>query len=120
MSVLLALGWPAVAGSIDRDAAAPELSITVCVYNYAGVPARTMRPAREKATEVFRQAGIEVDWVDCLAPVPDPEPGQASRSRIGPSWISPGLLPRSMTKRYEPPHGVFGRDLPGPNGESGR
>jgi len=41
--------------------------IQVWVLNVAQVPARTLVQAQEIASHVFRSAGIEVVWVDCLA-----------------------------------------------------
>jgi len=39
--------------------------MTICVHDYAGVPDQTLRQAFEEAQRIFREAGIEIDWVFC-------------------------------------------------------
>jgi hypothetical protein len=42
-----------------------RLSITVRLYNYAGVPEYVILPAEDRATRIIREAGVEVEWLDC-------------------------------------------------------
>ena len=41
------------------------LKITIHVYNYAGVPDRALDSAKREAARIYRQAGVETEWVDC-------------------------------------------------------
>ena len=60
----------------------PHLTITISVYNDAGVPAGTLRQAEEEAQEVFQQAGIEVRWLHCSpAPIAPEEEKESSACR---------------------------------------
>jgi hypothetical protein len=53
------MGAHAAAGQI---AAAP--AVRVVIQDGAGVPAGSLERARVEATEIFRLAGISVDWID--------------------------------------------------------
>jgi hypothetical protein len=50
--------------------ASPEAGthLTISVYNDVGVPRGTLRQAEDEATRIFRQAGIEVNWLNCEVP----------------------------------------------------
>jgi len=43
----------------------PGPSITVLVYNHALLPMTTLVEPRERASLIFRKAGVEIEWVDC-------------------------------------------------------
>jgi len=47
-------------------------SVTVLVYNYAHLPMQTLRQAQDRASLIFRKAGVEVEWADC--PLNDEDP----------------------------------------------
>lgn len=51
-------------------------SVTVRSYNNFGVPAADLQAARTLADAIFRDAGIEVTWMDCW--FRDREPAEAS------------------------------------------
>ena len=63
---LLTLGCVALAGPAMR-AYQPRLRITVRVLNPARVPARTAAEAERTAADIFKQAGVEIGWVDCYS-----------------------------------------------------
>lgn len=72
----LTLGCVALAGPAMR-AYQPPLRIAVRVLNRARVPAGTAVEAERTAADIFRQAGVEIGWVDC-------EASDACRSGPGP------------------------------------
>jgi len=72
----LTLGCVALAGPAMR-AYQPPLRIAVRVLNRARVPAGTAVEAERTAADIFRQAGVEIGWVDC-------EASDACRSEPGP------------------------------------
>jgi hypothetical protein len=37
-------------------------TVAVLVYDYEGIPAHTMRRAREKVNRIYRETGVEIDW----------------------------------------------------------
>jgi len=45
----------------------PSARITVLVYNYAHVPENTLGRAKQTALGIFRQAGVEIIWLDLPA-----------------------------------------------------
>ena len=54
-------------GTASAHTAAPPQTVrhlTVTVYDYAGVDAKALAIARDVASEVYRRAGIEIEWVE--------------------------------------------------------
>ena len=60
--VLLHLGLAVV-----QLSAATSAWMTVSVYNDASVPAGAMASAEATASAIFRQAGLEIEWIPCAA-----------------------------------------------------
>jgi hypothetical protein len=56
-----------MSGAPARAKAAPQnpVVVTISVYNEAAVLWRTVRAAEEEASLVLREAGIDVEWVNC-------------------------------------------------------
>jgi hypothetical protein len=48
--------------------------ITIRFFNYAQLPAQTRNDAMDRATAIYRRAGIRIDWVEC--PVGDQDPSR--------------------------------------------
>jgi hypothetical protein len=74
--VLATVGVPAQAKVVPR---APVV-VTISMHNDAAVPWGTVRDAEEEASRVFREAGIEVEWVNCQAGSEDVLDTEKSRS----------------------------------------
>lgn len=49
--------------------------VTISMYNDAGVPRSTLRRAEDEAERIFREAGIEVKWLNCGPSEASEEPG---------------------------------------------
>ena len=49
-----------------------ENRVTVLVYNYAHLPQQTLSEAQDRASLIFRNAGVEIEWADC--PLNDEDP----------------------------------------------
>jgi len=58
----------------QRESSHPkqESRVTVLVYNYARLPMEALREAEDRASLIFRKAGVEVDWADCPLNNEDP------------------------------------------------
>jgi hypothetical protein len=56
-------GVPARAKVVPK----PPVVVTISVHNDVAVPWGTIRGAEEEASLVFRQAGIDVEWLNCQA-----------------------------------------------------
>lgn len=50
-----------------------EATVAVSVFNEAGIPAGTVQQAENIASHVFRQAGLQVIWVNCGLPDEPPQ-----------------------------------------------
>lgn len=71
LSTLLVLPGLVLPGSGACSSITPqgEMQVTVSLYNDAEMEPGTLRQAEEEASRVFRQSGIEVQWLNCpLAP----------------------------------------------------
>ena len=51
--------------AVCARAAAPDLTITVRVYNYTQTPPTTLARAEREAARIFAKAGLKVVWSDC-------------------------------------------------------
>ncbi len=78
--------------------------LTVRIFDFAGLPVQTLGGARTAASWIFRQAGIEVEWLDCSAAVrPAAAPGVCS------GYISTGTATiRILPESTDLPAGKFG------------
>ena len=111
LGTLLVAGSPGFAESQAAGETDPALNIIVWVYNYAQVPQRELARAEERAARIFRKAGIEADWIECLSP--------GKENRVNPDCVlrseAPALvvkiLPRSMAARSGFRHRTFGFSL---------
>ena len=95
----LLIGSPAYA---KTPIEAPELrpGIRVRIYNYAEVPARTLRRAQKQAASVLARAGVATEWLNCrpfLGVEKDPE----CRKPQGRTDIVLRTLSRSMAEKLE-------------------
>lgn len=61
--VVATAGVPAKAKVVERR----PVVVTISVHNDAAISWGTIRGAEEEASRVFREAGIEVEWVNCQA-----------------------------------------------------
>ena len=53
-------------GNAGRDKVAPTTpKLTVVVYDFAHLDRSVLRSAREVATDIFQESGIEAEWLDC-------------------------------------------------------
>ena len=50
----------------------PGAKVTVLVHNYAHLPRQILSDAKDRASLIFRKAGVEVEWADC--PLNDEDP----------------------------------------------
>jgi hypothetical protein len=53
--------------------AGEELQVTISVHNDAGILPGILLSAESEASQVFRQSGIEVRWLNCPLPAEGPE-----------------------------------------------
>lgn len=90
--IILALVLPP--GSA-QTAISAKLEVTVCVYDYAHVPSKTLTKAKQEVQRIFHEAGVETVWVSCL---PKPEKIELdSCSVVDATHLVLKILPRGFT-----------------------
>ena len=68
-----ALGWISAAALLTTSSTSAAAGrLVVRTYDMFGVAAEEMRKARANATDILKDAGLEVVWRDCSAGCPDP------------------------------------------------
>lgn len=104
---------------VKEDRAAPR--ITVYVYNYAKVPITKLEEARREVMLIYREAGVEAEWVDCpcaaeeVNTYPDCLPGRLSKD-----WVAIRIVSQLMIDRWRHSSSTFGVALYSEDGEFGR
>jgi hypothetical protein len=87
-TLVVAMGFAFLGGAYARPTA-PDLMLTVRVYNYAQSPSTLLTEAEREASRILAEAGLKSVWLDCpLAPSADipqspcPEPIGAAEVRL--------------------------------------
>jgi hypothetical protein len=95
------------------------LKITVCVYDHAHVPSSTLARAKKEASRIYRQAGVEVAWLDRPLSAEQAQGETNILEQLGPSGFVLRILPRSMVENLQIRDAALGFALPCREGESG-
>ena len=75
-----------------------ESRVTVLVYNYARLPMETLRESEDRASLIFRKAGVEVDWADCPLNNEDPALYPGCPELSGPTQLFLRIFAKTATK----------------------
>lgn len=75
--------------------------VTISVYNEAEVPADVLEQAENEALHVFRQAGIEVNWLNCRFPAVSEEASRACREAVFPEHLHLRIVRKSLGLKGE-------------------
>ena len=87
---------------------AAQAKLAVRLYNYTEVSVRALRGALEETQQVFRQAGVEMVWIECRTTLEEAPKHPACRRQRGPSVVILSILPRHMDRRAAVRDDVFG------------
>jgi len=105
---LLLIVWGAAFSTLS-DARTPDVvaHVTVSLFDDAHVDPATLAQAQARASEVFAQAGIDLDWLVCAPRDPrDFSPGTSPCSALSwPDHLSVRIIPRGRTVAAD----VFGQ-----------
>jgi hypothetical protein len=114
--LLLNLSLPNFAEScVGRpDCAVP--TITVRVYDYAGVPPFIAKRAREETSRIFREAGIATEWALCTTPSQAVPTDPWCETQPLATDIQLNILPRKMAQEMMGHHNELGAAVPVPSG----
>jgi len=91
-------GW---SKSTRRGGTQEGAQVTISVYNDAGVPVDVLRQGEEEASRVFRQAGIEVQWLNCILPAVSEEASRACREAVFPEHLHLRIVRKSLGLKGE-------------------
>lgn len=75
--------------------------VTISVYDDAEVPTDMLKLAENEASQVFRQAGIEVHWLNCRIPALTEEASRACRQAIFPEHLHLRIVRKSLGLKGE-------------------
>jgi len=93
--------------------------IVVRVYNYAHVSDATLREAKREASTIFREAGVDTQWVDCPLILAEAKNYAACQQLFGLAVLTLRIVPRSMVEQ-DVPTTALGFALQGFDGKPGR
>lgn len=79
----------------SKNLSTEDRSVTISVYNDAGIAQDTVLEAEVEAGRVFRRAGIEVKWLNCEA-TPGPQQSLACREVMFPAHLHLRIEQRAL------------------------
>lgn len=84
-----------------RGEALESARVTISAYNEAEVPLDVLVRAENEASRVFRQAGIDVNWLNCRIPAVSEEASQACREAMFPEHLHLRIVRKSLGLKGE-------------------
>ena len=109
---LMILGFAPQTVAADTSSKAPDVLLTVSVFNDAGASPSVISQARDRATLILRRAGISLVWLDCGTPG-NPRPSSSCSDLSFPQHLSVRLVPTAD----RPSEDTFGRTFQNAAGE---
>ena len=97
ISYLGSVGLADVASGVEADL---RPTVTVRVFNYAGVAERIVAGAQEQAGRVLRDVDVHTLWVDCPTSLAALQTNTRCRGRAAPTELVIRIVPRSQNPRY--------------------
>ena len=99
LGFLLAVASVGSARTQATGEAEPSLQITARVYNYAVVSRGTLLGAERESSRIFREAGVEVEWLDCPTSHAEEEKYPGCQAPLGAMAVDLRVVPASMAER---------------------
>jgi hypothetical protein len=65
--------WVAVAADTHENPLTIDRTLTILVYDYAGVQADTLQESEQETSRIFRYSGVDIAWLPCRiqgSPIP--------------------------------------------------
>lgn len=75
---------------------------TVCLYDYAGLPAETLHKSQVEVSRIFRHAGVDLRWLEGRRHAADSFPLVPCGDVTGFSGLVLKLIPEQMTGYFHP------------------
>jgi len=125
LSVLLTATFTGVGGYLRAANNPPvnpsgeaQYSLTIRIYDYAGVSERILSQAQAEAAEIYQRIGVNTTWLRCTSD-PDEMRNHPCNNVRGTQVLGLQLLPNSMEPKEGLPNGIFGFALLPPDGRPG-
>jgi hypothetical protein len=116
MNASITLAWPAStlpqpgrgsgipnstgrAGGSGHPDSIPETKLTLRVYNYAGVDPKSLARSEKVAATIFKNAGVEIVWLDCAPSAAQIQKYPACQSEMGTSDLVLRILTQGMAMK---------------------
>ncbi len=106
----------AFAAASALTAAAEQASITVRLYDYAGVEDKVLEAARRQAAVILTQAGVRTRWEQCRTSSAGANRSASCAQHAGEAVIQLRIHPREMAKKIAGKGMEFGYSLPSQDG----
>jgi hypothetical protein len=97
-----------VALAASLNAAELDATITILVYNYAGLPGEVKTQAEKEAERIYQHAGISIGWLDCPLSPEQAALYPACQVLPGPAKLTLRILSQSMAERLRQDQDSFG------------
>src|ERR1051325_1751992 len=110
-----------LAGVIETISAAHlelKARITICVYDHARLRTEMLAQAEKEASRIFRQAGVEVEWLDLPTSAEEASTNTDTLGQLGPTGFALKILPKSMAEHLQIGDPALGYSIPYRQGES--
>ena len=73
----------------------PPAAVNVRVFNYAGVRSHDLTKAQKEAARIFRESGIETNWIECSLPGPDAQSNPRCTAKTEATDLVVRLVPKA-------------------------
>jgi hypothetical protein len=107
LGLILTGGLTKVCQGATTDPLKTQLTITIHVYNYAEVPAKTLMRAERVAAGVFRTTGVEIRWRNIDVNLENKQANLIDEE-FHPLDILLNILSRPMTETFGLPPEIMG------------
>jgi hypothetical protein len=97
---ILSLAIGELFGISGAAAANSEPALTICIYNYAAVKQKDLVRAETVSAGIFRDAGIDTQWLDVPVNSEFPQNSAAKGELVDLSQIQLNLLPQQMADKF--------------------
>lgn len=94
--------------ALPLGATEPDPTITVFVYNYAGIQPEDLAKTKAEASRVYRHGGVEIEWLDCPLSPKEADQFPACQLPPGPTRLAVRILSQSMAERMRQARDCFG------------
>lgn len=94
---ILIFALPGADSSCAKAADATGPMFTVAVYNQAGAPAEALAQAETVAGHIFREAGLQVNWLNCGVPGESEEQIQSCLQAVFPTHLQVRIVRHAIS-----------------------